>query len=99
MYQTFSHLYGQGILPPGYYMYSDQLANTMKSTQPGYSVKFDPIFFDHLLLHLNKKIQVTTTNEKLVGILTGVAVDHLQLTIDDVDYHIRIQHVIYFRLA
>jgi hypothetical protein len=86
-------------IPPGYYMYSNQLIKTMNITQPNYWVRFEPIFFHHLMLHLNKKLIVKTINETLEGILNGVAVDHLQLNINNVDYHIRIEHVIHFRLA
>ncbi|MEB1808601.1 MAG: YuzF family protein [Bacillaceae bacterium] len=98
MYYNYSN-YRNQVLPPGYYIHSNQLKETMKATQPTYSINFEPIFFDHLMLHLNERLQVTTINEKLVGELTGVAVDHLQLTINDVDYHIRYEHIIYFRLA
>lgn len=87
------------LIPPGYYIHSSKLLNTMKVTDPTYSIKLEPIFFDHLMLHLNKKLLIKTINEKLEGTLTGVAVDHLQLTIEGIDYHIRYDHVIYFRLA
>lgn len=89
----------QSELPPGYYIHSDQLPNTMKATRPTYWVNFEPIFFDHLMLHLNKKLKVKTVNETLVGVLTGVAVDHFQLTVDSVDYHIRNEQTIHFSMA
>lgn len=99
MYQHFPHLHNHGVLPPGYYIHSGQLLNTMTVTQPNYYIKLEPIYFDHLMLHLNKRIQVSTINEKLTGVLTGVAVDHLQLTVEGVNYHIRFENITYFRLA
>ena len=84
-------------LPPGKYVHSTQLQTTMNTTSPTYWVTMEPIFFDHLLLHLNKDIRVVTAGESLEGTLTGVAIDHLQLTINGVNYHIRLPHIIYFR--
>ena len=84
-------------LPPGKYVHSTQLQTTMNTTSPTYSVTMEPIFFDHLLLHLNKDIRVVTASESLEGTLTGVAIDHLQLTTNSVNYHIRFPHIVYFR--
>jgi hypothetical protein len=84
-------------LPPGKYVYSPQLQTTLNQTTPTYWVTMEPIFFDHLMLHLNKKVRIVTVTEALEGTITGVAIDHVQLTIDDIDYHIRFEHIIYFR--
>lgn len=86
-----------GLLPPGEYIYSNQLPTTMKFTSPSYSIVMEPIFFDHLMLHLNQNIRVVTVTEALVGKLTGVAIDHLQLTINGENYHIRYPYIIYFK--
>lgn len=99
MYPNYYYRHNQSALPPGYYIHSDQLVDTLQVTKPIYSVNFEPIFFDHLMLHLNKKLKVQTINETLVGELTGVAVDHFQLTIDGVDYHIRNEHTVHFSMA
>ncbi|MCP8615399.1 DUF2642 domain-containing protein [Salirhabdus salicampi] len=99
MYQNIPHTHNTGLLPPGYYMHSPNLKNTMKSTNPSYHIDLEPVFHEHLMLHLNQRVQVATINEKLTGKLSGVAIDHLQLTVDGVDYHIRFEHVIYFKLA
>lgn len=99
LYQNYYYRQHHTELPPGYYIHSEQLPHTIKATNPTYWVSFEPIFFDHLMLHLNKKIKVKTVNETLVGVLTGVAIDHFQLTIDGVDYHIRNEHTIHFSMA
>ena len=94
MYHSYST---RSSLPPGYYMHSQMLHQTMNTTLPTYTIQMEPIFFDHLLLHLNKKIQVVLINGTLEGILTGVAIDHLQLTIDGENYHVRYPNVMYFK--
>lgn len=80
-------------------MYSNLLPHTMMTTSPAYTIKMEPIFFDHLLLHLNKKVKVVLVNGSLEGMLTGVAIDHLQLTIDGENYHVRYPQVVYFKKA
>jgi hypothetical protein len=82
-------------------MYSNLLPHTMITTSPAYTIKMEPIFFDHLLLHLNKnkKIRVVLVNGSLEGMLTGVAIDHLQLTIDGENYHVRYPQVVDFKKA
>jgi hypothetical protein len=47
----------------------------------------------------NKKIKVVLVNGSLEGMLTGVAIDHLQLTIDGENYHVRYPQVVYFKKA
>lgn len=83
-------------LPPGKYVFSNQFQNTMNQLAPIYTIPTKPVYFDHLLLHLNKTIEVVTTSGPLKGELSGVAIDHLQLTIDDFNYHINYNNVTYF---
>lgn len=96
MLQTnnFSHL--QSFLPPGKYIYSSNFPSVMKQLSPIYTIPIKPVYFDHLLLHLNKNILVVTLNGPLEGELTGVAIDHLQLTIGDYNYHINYSNITYF---
>ncbi|OAS83031.1 DUF2642 domain-containing protein [Metabacillus sp. KUDC1714] len=47
----------------------------------------------------NKKIKVVLVNGSLEGMLTGVAIDHLQLTIDGENYYVRYPQVVYFKKA
>lgn len=89
--------YQEQALPPGKYMYSPQFPQMMQQLSPVYMIPTEPVFVDHLMMQLNKPITVVTVAETLAGTLTGVAVDHLQLTINDVDHHIRYQHIIYFK--
>lgn len=84
-------------VPPGYYSHSEKLPPMMNSMSPSYSIVAEPVFMDHLLIHLEEDIEVTLTNGTLKGKLAGVAVDHLQLNIDKVAYHVRFQHIMFFR--
>jgi len=86
----------QQALPPGQYMYSKQFPQIMQQLSPTYTVPAEPVFLDHLLMNIGKTIQIKTIDESLEGILTGVAIDHLQLTVGDLNYHIRLAHIIYF---
>ncbi|MFT8319727.1 MAG: DUF2642 domain-containing protein [Bacillus sp. (in: firmicutes)] len=83
-------------LPPGQYMYSKQFPETMKQLSPIYTVPAEPVFLDHLLMNIGKTVQIKTRDESLEGLLTGVAIDHLQLTVGNLNYHIRLQQIIYF---
>ncbi|MRH42749.1 DUF2642 domain-containing protein [Aquibacillus halophilus] len=86
-------------LPPGVYVYTSELPEMMEKNQPSYSINLEPVWLNHLLMHLNKDLQVVTVSGTLEGKLTGAAVDHLQLTVQGIDYHIRYPHVVYFRKA
>ncbi len=83
-------------VPPGQYKYSNNLPVIMNQLSPNSTLSTEPVFLDHLLMNIGRKIKVVTINEKLEGILTGVAIDHIQLTIDHLNYHIRFQHITYF---
>lgn len=83
-------------LPPGKYMYSNNFPSIMQQLSPTYIVPTEPVYFEHLLMHVGKTIRVVTTNGTLEGKVTGVAIDHLQLTIDDFNYHIRFPQITYF---
>ncbi|WP_459965549.1 DUF2642 domain-containing protein [Paenibacillus sp. JCM 10914] len=57
----------------------------------------EPVFMDHLLRHKGQKVMIDTTAGKLEGILTGVVVDHCQLTIgENKALHIRFAEIVYF---
>ncbi|MZP30435.1 DUF2642 domain-containing protein [Heliobacterium undosum] len=57
----------------------------------------DPVFIDHVTRHMGQQMTVMTTAGKLEGVLTGVAVDHIQLNIDkDKALHVRIAQIVYF---
>ncbi|MDK8638827.1 DUF2642 domain-containing protein [Niallia taxi] len=45
---------------------------------------------------IEKNIRIVTTNGTFDGILSGVAIDHIQLTVGEAHYHIRIPHIVYF---
>ena len=85
------------LFPPGQYSYSNTFPSIMKSLSPSYTIQAEPVFLDHLLMHMGEHIHVATVNDSLEGTLTGVAIDHLQLTMDGISYHIRYPHVTYFR--
>lgn len=61
-----------------------------------YITLLDPVFVDHLSRHEGQRIVVVTTAGKLEGVLTGVAVDHIQLSIDEKALHIRIAQIVHF---
>ncbi|WP_081092314.1 DUF2642 domain-containing protein [Peribacillus simplex] len=84
------------ILPPGHYAYSSGFPTMMKNVSPTYTIPTEPVFLDHLLMNLEKTIVVATTMGALEGKLTGVAIDHIQLTIGNINYHIRHQHIVYY---
>jgi hypothetical protein len=83
-------------LPPGKYIYSSNFPIMMQQLSPSYIVPTEPVYMEHLLMHLGKTIKVVTINGQLDGKVTGVAIDHVQLTIGDSDYHIRYPNIIYF---
>ncbi|WP_050182826.1 DUF2642 domain-containing protein [Domibacillus robiginosus] len=96
MVQEYRNHTKKTLLPPGQYLYSPQFPSIMQHLSPVYTVQAEPVFLDHLLMHSGKTIQVVTTGGLLTGKLTGVAIDHLQLTIDNVHHHIRYPHIISF---
>ena len=91
-----SHQNHKFALPPGQYKYSNHFPDIMQQLSPAYTVATEPVFLDHLLMNIGKTIRVVTIGESLEGKLTGVAIDHIQLTIGNENYHIRLQHIIYF---
>ncbi|MEM1504851.1 DUF2642 domain-containing protein [Domibacillus sp. 8LH] len=99
MVQEYPNPPQHSLLPPGHYLYSPQFPAIMQQLSPVYTVTAEPVFLDHLLMHSGKTIQVDTTGGLLTGKLTGVAIDHLQLTINDVHHHIRYPHIISFSMA
>ncbi len=85
------------MLPPGKYVYSSHFPAMMKQLSPTYNVPTEPVFMEHLLMQMGKKIRVVTIHgQQLDGKVTGVAIDHLQLTIGDLNYHIKFASIIYF---
>lgn len=57
----------------------------------------EPTFMEHLLKHKGTKMTVVTTAGKVEGILSGIAADHIQLTVgDNKALHIRLAQVVYF---
>lgn len=67
----------------------------MKTLSPTYTIPTEPVFFDHLS-NLGKTITIVTMKESLKGKISGVAIDHLQLSIGDLKYHIRYPQITYF---
>lgn len=62
-----------------------------------YVTPLDPVYVDHLSRHENQHIVVMTTAGKVEGVLTGVAVDHIQLNIsEEKAVHIRISEIVFF---
>lgn len=86
-----------GQLPPGQYKYTQQLPMMMNDVSPSYNIPTEPVFLNHLLMHLNKKVRIVTIVATLEGVVSGVAIDHVQLTIDGVNYHVRFDNIVYFR--
>lgn len=85
------------VLPPGIYVYSSNFPAMMQQLAPTYNVPTEPVFMEHLLMQMGKKSRVVTIDgQQLDGVVTGVAIDHLQLTIGDSNYHIRFANIIYF---
>lgn len=83
-------------IPPGKYNHSDNLLEMMQSIAPIYTIPTEPVFFDQLLKNVGKTIRIVTLNGSFEGKLTGVAIDHLQLTIGDANYHVRFAHISFF---
>lgn len=94
---TYNNAKANSLFPPGQYSYSDTFSSIMKSLSPSYTIPAEPVFLDHLLMHVGEEIRVVMGNDSLEGTLTSVAIDHLQLTIDGISYHIRYPHITYFR--
>lgn len=86
----------QTSLPPGHYKFSNKFPSMIQQLSPKYFITTEPVFLDYLLMNVGKSIRVVTTNGSLDGKLSGVAIDHLQLTVNGLNYHIRFQHIIYF---
>ncbi|SDL90443.1 DUF2642 domain-containing protein [Sediminibacillus halophilus] len=62
-----------------------------------YMAPFEPVYIDHLSRHQGQQIGVMTTAGKVEGLLSGVAVDHIQLNISKTRaFHIRISQIVYF---
>ncbi|WP_184403477.1 DUF2642 domain-containing protein [Geomicrobium halophilum] len=63
-----------------------------------YVTSLDPVFVDHLSRHTDMEIMVETTSGKVVeGLLTAVAVDHIQINInEDRAIHLRISEIVFF---
>ncbi|WP_052807255.1 DUF2642 domain-containing protein [Risungbinella massiliensis] len=61
-----------------------------------YITNIEPVFVDHLSRHRGQRIIVTTTIGEIEGVLTGVAVDHIQLDVSEKALHIRIAQIVSF---
>jgi hypothetical protein len=62
-----------------------------------YVTPLDPVYVDHLSRHKDQYMVVMTTAGKVEGVLTGVAVDHIQLNVsEEKAVHIRISQIVYF---
>ncbi|MDY0405028.1 DUF2642 domain-containing protein [Virgibacillus sp. 179-BFC.A HS] len=62
-----------------------------------YITPIDPVYIDHLSRHVGHDIVVGTSAGEFSGKLSGVAVDHIQLNIENGKaLHIRIAEIIYF---
>lgn len=80
----------------GHYSHISNFKDTVKSSSPTYTIPTKPVFFDHLLMNLGKTITAVPINESLKGKLTGVAIDHQQLSIGDLKHHIGFPQITYF---
>ncbi|MBO0997561.1 DUF2642 domain-containing protein [Bacillus sp. SD075] len=94
--QSFPYEPYRETLPPGQYAYTSGFPAMMRNLSPTYTIPTEPVFLDHLLMNLEKTIIVVTTNGTLEGKLTGVAIDHIQLTVRNLNHHIRYQHIVYY---
>lgn len=92
-------LHGSVPLPPGQYPYSPALPQIMNALAPSYVIPAEPVFMDHLLMHVDQNVRIQTITGPLVGKLAGVAVDHLQVNVDGVAHHVRFAHITYFAKA
>ncbi|MFD2215770.1 DUF2642 domain-containing protein [Metabacillus endolithicus] len=61
-----------------------------------YSTNLDPVFVQHISRHQGQKIALVTTAGRVEGEVAGVAVDHVQINLDDRALHIRLSQVIWF---
>ncbi|ANE48827.1 hypothetical protein SY83_09835 [Paenibacillus swuensis] len=61
-----------------------------------YVTDLDPVFVQHMSRHQGQPFAVMTTVGRIEGILAGVAVDHIQINLDDRSVHIRIAQIVYF---
>ena len=86
-------------LPPGKYQYSPALPHLMNVFAPSYWFAVEPVFMDHLLLHADRRIRLETTAGPLVGVLAGVAPDHVRLDVEGVPHHVRLSQIVYFSKA
>jgi len=62
-----------------------------------YVSSLEPVYIDHLSRHKGQHLVVMTTAGKVEGTLTGVAVDHIQLDVEEGKaLHIRIAQIVFF---
>ncbi|CAM4463491.1 DUF2642 domain-containing protein [Paenibacillus tarimensis] len=61
-----------------------------------YGLSYEPVFVDHLSRHTGQRIGVVTIAGRVEGILSGVAVDHIQLDVGGKALHMRIAQLVYF---
>lgn len=61
-----------------------------------YSTNLDPVFVQHISRHQGQKVALVTTAGRVEGEVAGVAVDHVQINLDDRSLHIRLSQVIWF---
>lgn len=62
-----------------------------------YMTSLDPVFVDHIGRHKGLSVSIMTTAGLLSGVLSGIAVDHIQLTLEgNRVVHIRIAQIVYF---
>jgi hypothetical protein len=74
-----------------------QICPIMGVPQPTqYVTHLDPVFVQHLSRHQGQKMALMTTAGRIEGINAGVAVDHIQINLEDRSLHIRISQIIYF---
>ncbi|MBZ5753213.1 DUF2642 domain-containing protein [Metabacillus rhizolycopersici] len=74
-----------------------QICPIMGVPQPTeYVTHLDPVFVQHLSRHQGQRMALMTTAGRIEGINAGVAVDHIQINLEDRSLHIRISQIIYF---
>ncbi|UFU01108.1 hypothetical protein KO561_09300 [Radiobacillus kanasensis] len=61
MLENYPQMNHQVPLPPGYYMYSTNFPSMMNQISPTYTIPTKPVYVDHLLMYLNKTIQVVNS--------------------------------------
>lgn len=61
-----------------------------------YMTQLDPVFVQHLSRHQGQRMALMTTAGRIEGVNAGVAVDHIQLNVEDRSLHIRLSQIIYF---